>query len=380
MQKLPQGSSRVVEIFQHVHAIRFYVSERRGSGELIFHPPSLTALGLYECSCGNTGEFHRLNNPRRNKLEKAIVQRLVAIHSDKNDPVHLLSMGSGGLMSDFITLEKLILKGFKSILIDCVDPMEIDPKKIEGIREFFSKCSGISVDIHAYKNIKEVRREKENYSAVLAVDYDALASFSWENCLNALADLVRARSLLNKNGFLALGFNSDDTLSGKTMETITLTSSSLIESLTSDLIQQLKQKNELLLVLPSFKFAGAAHLLLYALSIAIEKSEKRYDKILISSLSKDIITPEDWKKQERQAFEIMSQVLFPNTEIEICCHEQGKKYDLLFTGSKEEEFATYSTLLNEEAIAYIIYPQGAIYRQNSNQKNESIQVFSGNEG
>ncbi len=256
------------------------------------------------------------------------------------------------------------------------------------------------MDIHAYKNIDKIYKEKGNYSAVLAVDYDALVSFSWERCLNALTDLVKARSLLNENGFLALGFSKDDTLSGKTMETITLTSSSLIESLTSDLIQQLKQKNELIIALSSFKFAGAAHLLLYALSLAIEKSEKRYDKISISSLSKDIITPEvenlipcleglniaqaaeERKKKERQAFEIMSQVLFPNTEIEICCHEQDKKYDLLFTGSLEEEFTSnsYFTLLDEEATAYIIHPQGAIYRQNSNQKNESIQVFSGNEG
>ncbi len=109
IQKLPQDSSRIVEIFQHVLLTRFYVSEGRGSGELIFHPPSLATLGLYECSCGNTGEFHRLNSPRRNDLEEAIIQRLTKIHLDKNEPIQLLSLGSGGLMSDFITLEKLVV-------------------------------------------------------------------------------------------------------------------------------------------------------------------------------------------------------------------------------------------------------------------------------
>ena len=389
MQKLPEHSSRLVEMFQHVHSTKSYVTEVQNfSGKfLVFSPySSLAALSLFECACCRSEEFHRVNNPRRNNLEKALVQRLAEIHPDKSRSIYLLSMGSGGLMSDFISLERLVLEGFKNIYIDCVDPSFIDPKdsnkldkddlkKIKGIREFFNKCSDISVNIHAYKDIKEIHKEKKgNYSAVLAVDYDGLFTSPSYKAFIALTDLVKARSLLHESGFLALGFGRDDTLSGKMMETITLTPSSLIESLASDLSRQLKGKDELLLAFPDFEFAGVVHLLLYALSLAIEKSGKPYKKISIITLSRI----EKQIKKEREAFESLSQTLFPHKEIEICCHKQGQKYDLVFTGSMEEEFIsnTYSTLLDEEATAYILYRQGSIYRQNGNRQQEKYLVFS----
>lgn len=97
-----------------------------------------------------------MQSPRRNNLENAIVERLANSYSDKSQPIHLLSMGSGGLMSDFFTLEKLFLAGFKKITIDCVDPIGIDVNRIQRIQKFFAEYSEASFEIKAYKNIDEI--------------------------------------------------------------------------------------------------------------------------------------------------------------------------------------------------------------------------------
>jgi hypothetical protein len=410
VQNLPQNPSKVVEIFDHVFSIRLHAIEMTNvlSSSLIFLHPSLADLKLSECACVETKAFHRFKSPRRNNLEKAIVQRLAEIHPDKNQPIRLLSMGSGGLMSDFITLEKLILEGFKNIIIDCVDPERIDSKKIEGVRDFFSKCSGISVSIHAYQNIKEIQREKGSYSAVLAVDYD-----KFDASKDAFIDLIKAHSFLSENGFLALGFGDSDTLSGKMMEIRALTSS-WVGNLMSELTQHLKQKDEFMIAFPSFAFADNLSILLYPVFLAVEKSGKSYKKISIATLCEKEKSPpkfadfehtfpglakyiavevessgrtfeavcQEWEqfgeekiRKSREKFKTLIQVLFSNTETELCYHEQGKKYDLFFTGSEEEEFVsnTYPTLLHKEAIVYVLQKGiGAIHSQKG---SESIPIY-----
>jgi len=374
VQKIPQNSTchpKLFEMFQHVHSTADFASDSPlDSGTLMFKP-----LDLSECSCEETGAFHRLRSPRRNNLENAIVQRLANSGFNKSQPIHLLSMGSAGLMSDFLTLEKFVLAGFKKITIDCVDPIGIDAGRVERIRKFFDDYPEASIEIQAYKNIDEVPTEKTGYSALLAVDYDTLGSWNLEERLTCTGDLIKAYRRLSITGFLGLGYSDEDTLFGPQMAPVVLSSRpSGIHSLASDLTQQLPQKEELTVSLPSLGFAGASHLLILSLSLAVEKSAKPYRKISLTCLA------ERMDKDKVPQFQAMMQVLFPTTNVEISFHdEQNKKCDLLFTGSLEDEFSSkkYLSFLNPQSTTYIIYPQGKMSRQNNDRENQRVEIERG---
>lgn len=116
---------KYLEIFHHVFSIADFAEYDIFRNIMIFKP-----LNLYECTCnGPESAFHRFQIPsRRNNLEDAIVSRLANTNGlDKRAKVILLSMGSGGLMSDFLIIEKLIIAGFRNIQLDCVDPKKNSP-------------------------------------------------------------------------------------------------------------------------------------------------------------------------------------------------------------------------------------------------------------
>jgi hypothetical protein len=352
---------RFEKLLQHVHETADFVLEQPGM--IRFKP-----LGLFECSCEN-GAFHRLKSPRRNRLEQAIVERLA--QHDTNQPIRLLSMGSGGLMSDFLTLEKLVLAGFKKISIDCVDTAGIHPDQLENIRKFFAEYPEVTLDIQGYQSIDLLPAEKTNYAALLAIDYNALASFDDRERLTCTADLMKAYRRLAQDGFIGLGFSDEDTLFGPQMEPIVLSSQpSITCTLAADMTQRLVQKEELLISLPTIWFAGASHIFMLSLSFALEQSARRYNKISLSCLEKA-------DNETLLPFQAMMQALFPTSTIEISAHEQDKTYDLLFTGSLEEEFRSkqYLSFLNPESTAYIMYPEGKIVRQNYMQRHGTIKIW-----
>lgn len=385
-QKIPQNSAsypKLFEMFQHIHSTANFVSESYDS--LKFEP-----LELSECLCKATNTFHRLRSPRRNNLENAIVQRLVDSRPDKNLPVHLLSMGSGGLMADFITLEKLVLAGFTKISIDCVDPKIIDAGRIERIRKFFANCPGISIEISAYKSIDDVPAEKSEYSALLAVDYDDMASGVQKSFICA-GDLMKAYRRLTAEGFLGLGYGSStDFLSGPQMAPVILSSRrSLIHSLANDLGPHLPQTEEITIGLPDLDFAGVVHLFMLSLAFAVEKSVKPYRTISIALTNNDQNSHDplkkmlkaffpDYDQNDHAALKTMMKAFFPKTNVEIgMFNEKNKKCDLLITGSVESEFSSknYLSFLSPQSTTYILYPRGKVTRQNNDREDQRVDIM-----
>ena len=205
VKKIPQTLTyhpKIFEMLQHVHSTTDFVKNNINFDRNDFKP-----LDLYECSCKG---FSRFTTPRRNNLENAIVQQLAVSTPDKNQTLHILSMGSGGLMSDFLILEKLILVGFRNISIDCVDPVGIDNNRVEKIHSFFADYGDASIKIQAFKKIDELSSERTRYAAVLAIDYDTLTSFNVKNSLICAGDLIKAYRRLSKTGFIGLGFSDDE--------------------------------------------------------------------------------------------------------------------------------------------------------------------------
>jgi hypothetical protein len=287
--------------------------------------------------------------------------------TDKIKPLRLLSMGSEGLMSDFLTLEKLVLAGVKKIYLDCVDP-KIDVQKVERIRKFFLSYPEASVELNAYKSIDELPAEKGEYSAAIAVDFNCLAGWDDKTAFIGTADLMKAYRCLSQKGFLGFGFSDEDTLSGPQMAPVVLTAClPFIQTLANDLASRLPEKEDLTLWIPKLRFASVAPLWLYSLALAAEKEGKKFSKITLISLA------ELWDKNTLSPFQTMLQALFPTSNVEIIFKQaQNKKCDFLLTGPLEEEFKSrqYLSFLSPKSTTYIVYPRGKLSRQDNDQEDK----------
>lgn len=325
LSKAPPAHPKLVEMFWHVHSIAdFVVNPSQLSrpllasdvGRLTFKP-----LDLFECRCEDSHAFDRLRNPRRDRLENGIVQRL--IETQPNQRVQLMSVGSGGLLSDFMILEKLILAGFKNIAIDCIDPSEMDLDRLERVREFFRGYPDLFFEIAGFTSIDHLPEEKRDYSAVVAIDYDSLCGYSIPARFNALSDLMKARSRLSERGFLALGFGDEDVLSSYEMDPVVLTPNpSMTQRFIADLTRRLPKKERLAVAIPGLR-PQEVPLFLYALAMVVEKFPQTYSSISISYLDDCCFSTSEFKT--------MVSSLFPHLSCQVSPHNPDQKYDLFLT-------------------------------------------------
>lgn len=190
-------------------------------------------LSLSECACNKPEAFDRLSSLRRWRFEKEILAHIETTHPNKEDTVHLLSMGSGALLQEWILIGQLKKKGYHKISLTAVDPqygeekglgawLSESPKALEKFKDFFKDSPDIK--IQHFSNIYEVLKQAEKVDAVLAIDYDefvlssALDAKHLENNKISFAalDLFKAKRFLKENGKLFLGFiNSDLVLPAK---------------------------------------------------------------------------------------------------------------------------------------------------------------------
>jgi len=341
------GQLKWNEISEHLRSMPRFISDRRVTDvgrSLVFNP-----LGLEECACCH---FHRLNSKRRKKLEDEIVSRLFNQIDDKEKPLQLLSMGSGGLMSDFIVLEKLLLAGFKKITIDCVDPIGIDEGRVERIRKFFSNLPGVTVEIRAYDSINKV--PKRAYNAVMAIDYVPSGPATLEQDILRVTDLMKAYKCLDQSGFLALGDYSEDILCDTSVNAQLLFSSDTndLYGFAQRLIEHLPKENEMKIVIPNLGFRPLEpYRFLFSLALAVKKSSREYEEISLSYLSGK---PGD---SSVGLFREMMQTFFGEAT-KIGLHENSdpdEKFDFLLTGGTEADFQNISYLsrLKPAGAAYI---------------------------
>lgn len=349
---------KLLEMFQHIHATSNFVTKTLALSGAWHHDLKFIPLELTECACHN-GAFNRLTSPRRNTLENALVRRLSDSTPDKNEPLHLLSLGSGGLMADFFTLEKLVLAGFKKISIDCVDPIGIKEDRIQRIKKFFEGYPEVTIEIKAYSNIEEVPKEKTGYSAILAIDYDDLGGVSTGTRNLSTGDLIKAYDRLGQTGFVCLGFGKvDDTLFGPSMDPVMLGNEpALMHLLSSDLEKQLPQKEELVV-----GFEVLNNLTALSLALAIRKSGIQYSKISFSCFS----SKDEWfnSNQIRDGFSSIAEAILPHATVEFTLGEHNKKCDLMFIKAESEEYQSkkYLSLLNQPSTAYVDNSKGKLVR------------------
>jgi hypothetical protein len=231
-------------------------------------------------------------------------------------------MGSGRLMADFITLEKLVLKGFKNISIDFVEPEGIDPDKMMAIQKFFEDMPDFKLKMGAYKSIDEITQES-NYSAITAIDYSGLACY-----FDAAKDLFKSLQRLKSTGFIVLGCSLDAAIFDPNMNLLKhFSEDSLTNNLISDLTENLPKQAHLSLGISSIH--AYQEYFLFCLASSLKNSGNNYSKISIH-LPKEHSNSDNPINSERM------QSFFPSALVEIHDHLDSFKPDIFLEASQSQ--------------------------------------------
>jgi|GEM_PF-2095326 len=156
---------------------------------------------LSECSCVNSSNFNRCHNTRRQDLEKEILS-----YAEENlsiqEKLHYLSLGSGGLLQDFVLIGKLLLQGYQDIEVNLVEP-DLDERSLQQFNFLMlvAQQKGIKLTINHFTSIQEcqVQQPQVKYQLISAIDFDDHET--------AFADVMTCQSLVASNGrfYLAYG-------------------------------------------------------------------------------------------------------------------------------------------------------------------------------
>lgn len=188
---------------------------------------SLTQLYpcLSECHC------HGHERGIRVKLEKQLLTE-VSNRFKLSESLNYLSLGSGGLLQDFIIITQLLKKGYKNINISL-----IEPGNYNGVLRYFNAVIlaiadelGATVVMQDYLSIqqfKTIHPDKQLHIAV-AIDF--------ENPFKApiFSDLMQTHQLLVENGFFLMSYDDFKLVITKQSAKLLMPSAKL-ENITSSL-------------------------------------------------------------------------------------------------------------------------------------------------
>lgn len=348
------------EMIRHVHFTKEYVEDlTEEEGEFLFKP-----LDLRECACVKTGAFNRFKSQRRNNLENAFVQKLVDTVPDKNEHITLLSFGSGGMMSDFITLEKLVLAGFKHISLDCVDDFDQGDENAENINAFFQKFPECQIEVHSYEAVEEVPPVPQGYTAIMAMDCDELMEFRLGDDLNCLRGFLDAYHRLSDNGFAGLGFAGSDLLFRFDEKPEFLYNKRCLKEIIGDLSSQVPEQEKLSLYIDGNSVLDISIFILFSLKLACAETERNYQDI-------ELLFPDKNSPYHQKCFQEVcdvTQQLFPQARVEKQVKQESSRVDLL-VGVRTTDDHHYFNMLNPEAPAYLMSRKGLV-RKNEGQKRK----------
>lgn len=162
-------------------------------------------LDLSECACNNE-TFNRLTSPHRMQLEERLVQDLMPLVRRKQ-PLRILSLGCGELLSEFRFIGLLIAAGHTEIDLDLVDSLKEDVSAFKNLVDFYKRLD-ISVRMNWYANISAYEKEKKerseaNVDGLFAMDYDEMVDGDGA----AAKDFIKAREHLAPKAKTYLGFS-----------------------------------------------------------------------------------------------------------------------------------------------------------------------------
>lgn len=136
---------------------------------------------VYGCNC----DFSSKGN--RQLIENKIIEHLVKAYPDANSEIPLAFLGSGGMLSEFLIVEKLRALGYKNFKLTFIDILYSDSPKekrpemqraINSLKEYLARHTNSRIVFKSSLEefVDEINSNKAPYNAI-AIDYDASVLF-----------------------------------------------------------------------------------------------------------------------------------------------------------------------------------------------------------
>ncbi|OGT58590.1 MAG: hypothetical protein A3F14_06625 [Gammaproteobacteria bacterium RIFCSPHIGHO2_12_FULL_43_28] len=189
VEKFDNSQIRFVDTFKTLEESLIKIGD--SSTHLLYLlPPALT-----ECRCHH---FDRLQNPRRKQYEDEIIQFALKHRFDKESKIfNYLSMGSGGLLQDYVLLYRLITEArimqFNIVLIEPYCYSE----QLDQLYEMLTAVSTeVNIAIYHFSYLDDYIKNSDDtlFDIISASDFDSFDS--------DIGDIMNAKKLLNQRGLL----------------------------------------------------------------------------------------------------------------------------------------------------------------------------------
>ena len=335
-------------------------------------------LEFTECAC-DTQAFDRQKSPRRVRLENQIIADMKKSKPDKDQPIHLLSMGCGGLLQDWIIMGRLFKAGYKNINIALVDP-KIDAEKFNQFTDFFKKLKIGYVRISSHVSVEQLKDQEPNmtFDAVIAIDFDdflGLQLIKKGEYRYGCEDIVTAQGMLRDSGRLYLGWGTEDFVIDANNKIETLGKPGIHAVISKDI-----QKTNKRVVIAASQCKIALLMLLPVVTKLIEKGTKKNELTLVGKDDVHGFYP------NVKAVEKVLKGFAPDGVKIVVNHlsnedeflKSEKQFDYLVTGCFEgiaHQLDDIKSLLTENGVVYMLAKGSAVEKITKSGKTRLISLF-----
>lgn len=338
----------------------------------IFHDPE-TGLQISECNCTDSAyqeepaTYDRLSSSRRADIESAFLEKFIASHPDKNQPIRIACLGSAFMADTNLLIARLVFRGYTDLEFYCIDPIYahnlLARNCFEQVAKTYYDLPNISVKLYGRINVENL----PEMDAFVAIDFDGFfESFPKDTATVSLLTIAKVTSVLRKNGIGVLGIKFyGDLFFPNIGETPSKWNMQGVAAIYEDMRKNLPDEEEFHVCIP---FGWYPHTPEFLISlVGALKSKKQIPKKIVLSFPLALLPGVDRLEQERlkevptrspilprkieEGIVNFFQVLLPDTEVIVDLKPSiDARFDMLLT-SEDCDKAEKERLQSKEFLA-----------------------------
>lgn len=196
-----------------------------------------------ECACSVGGTFNRSDNDRRRNIENEIHNHMTKEFPPQLTPnIRYLSLGSGGLLQDFINIGKLIKSGYKSIECFLVD-QRIDLLQVKLFWIYinnYAKMHGSTVEVNGLTHFDDLIKSFPD------TRMDVISAIDFETLPESIDLILASRKILDTKGKLFVSYTRFDWImdQSKLIDFRNVKEQGAISHIGKDILQKISTKNQ----------------------------------------------------------------------------------------------------------------------------------------
>ncbi len=161
-----------------------------------------------EASAGQLSWCGCQGSQKRFADEKIILNEIIYRYPNKNQPISILSIGSGGLLTDWILLRQLTSLGYTNIKITFADPETSEAHFIlfNNLIKNTKFADGVTVQTVLFQRVEDIKGQ--TFDLAYSHDFKVI-ELDEENTIQGWETLTAAQDLLTENGFILATHNKD---------------------------------------------------------------------------------------------------------------------------------------------------------------------------